>query len=584
MGWPSSATSRSPQTPSRRGSQPGRQPHATVDEWHDCDAAMRAHPEVRAALAGRGITDPELVLIDVWTYGAHSSPSGTPDGASAGATSGYGKPPVATRMRTRCRAEADRRPQHDGAPFDRRRRRRRPSARARRVRPSRPARAPAAHRSEAPAGHAARGGVVHARGPRASWQRWRDAARLHLPRGFGAAHRLLRRAAGGLPDRVRGDGGALPRPDARSLPAHRIRRRRMGPRVHDDLAHGGLRLPRRDPLPRRRVARLFGRTEVVRNAICVHEEDDGVLWKHVDGHTGAQVRRRRGSWCRSTSPWRTTSTSSTGASRRRQIDCEVRATGIMVTTPSARADRPPYGTVVDKSTYAPHPPALHRGPAGHGGGRPGQHRRMVETAQPPIGPDNPHGLALHPRTVPLRTEAEGRQDIMGDPARVEGDEPDGRATRFGAPVAYTLVPGGAIPPMLDPRRRCSSRARCLATPCGSRRSTPTSAGHADVHEPEQRVTSGCPCGRRPTGRSRTPTSCSGTSSGSTTSPRVEDWPVMPVDIVAFRLKPSGFFDREPGARRGSMTRYGGQYGPDITFLGVDAATSRTPPPTTTPTS
>ncbi len=54
--------------------QPGRQPHATVDEWHDCDAAMRAHPEVRAALAGRGITDPELVLVDMWTYGAHLVP------------------------------------------------------------------------------------------------------------------------------------------------------------------------------------------------------------------------------------------------------------------------------------------------------------------------------------------------------------------------------------------------------------------------------------------------------------------------------------------------------------------------------
>jgi primary-amine oxidase len=28
-------------------------------------------------------------------------------------------------------------------------------------------------------------------------------------------------------------------------------------------------------------------------------------------------------------------------------------------------------------------------------------------------------------------------------------------------------------------------------------------------------------------------------------PRVEDWPVMPVDIVRFELKPYGFFDRNP---------------------------------------
>ena len=28
-------------------------------------------------------------------------------------------------------------------------------------------------------------------------------------------------------------------------------------------------------------------------------------------------------------------------------------------------------------------------------------------------------------------------------------------------------------------------------------------------------------------------------------PRPEDWPVMPVDIVRFELKPVGFFDRNP---------------------------------------
>ena len=41
----------------------------TVDEYHDVDEAMRAHPDVVAALAERGITDMSLVLIEVWTYG-----------------------------------------------------------------------------------------------------------------------------------------------------------------------------------------------------------------------------------------------------------------------------------------------------------------------------------------------------------------------------------------------------------------------------------------------------------------------------------------------------------------------------------
>jgi primary-amine oxidase len=28
-------------------------------------------------------------------------------------------------------------------------------------------------------------------------------------------------------------------------------------------------------------------------------------------------------------------------------------------------------------------------------------------------------------------------------------------------------------------------------------------------------------------------------------PRIEDWPIMPVDTVSFWLKPTGFFDHNP---------------------------------------
>ena len=36
-----------------------------------------------------------------------------------------------------------------------------------------------------------------------------------------------------------------------------------------------------------------GEPRVIPNAICVHEEDSGVLWKHVDERTGPEVRRQR---------------------------------------------------------------------------------------------------------------------------------------------------------------------------------------------------------------------------------------------------------------------------------------------------
>src|SRR5262249_36106826 len=49
--------------------RPGVQPNFTADEYHECDEMARAHPDVLAALARRGITDPSLVLVDVWAYG-----------------------------------------------------------------------------------------------------------------------------------------------------------------------------------------------------------------------------------------------------------------------------------------------------------------------------------------------------------------------------------------------------------------------------------------------------------------------------------------------------------------------------------
>src|SRR4051794_34741643 len=38
-------------------------PHFTIDETHEVDTAMRAHPDVVAALAARGITDMSLVTV-----------------------------------------------------------------------------------------------------------------------------------------------------------------------------------------------------------------------------------------------------------------------------------------------------------------------------------------------------------------------------------------------------------------------------------------------------------------------------------------------------------------------------------------
>jgi Cu2+-containing amine oxidase len=79
-----------------------------------------------------------------------------------------------------------------------------------------------------------------------------------------------------------------------------------------------------------------------------------VLWKHVDEVTGPQVRRAR----RLVVSFHVTVANYEYLVYWRfyqdgNIECEVRATGIMVTSQVPEGGPPEYGTLVDRRTYAP---------------------------------------------------------------------------------------------------------------------------------------------------------------------------------------------------------------------------------------
>ena len=53
---------------------PGVQAAITLDEYAECEQAVRADPRFRAALAARGIDQPENVMAEAWALGAHAEP------------------------------------------------------------------------------------------------------------------------------------------------------------------------------------------------------------------------------------------------------------------------------------------------------------------------------------------------------------------------------------------------------------------------------------------------------------------------------------------------------------------------------
>jgi primary-amine oxidase len=289
-----------------------------------------------------------------------------------------------------------------------------------------------------------------------------------------------------------------------------------------------------------------GEPRTIRNAVCIHEEDDAVLWKHVDPQAGAEVRRSRRlvvSFHATVANyeylvyWRFYQDAS--------VECEVRATGIMVTSSFRAGEPPPYGTVVDERTYAP----LHqhfivaRLDLDVDGERNTVH--LSESEALPTGPGNPHGLAMVQRSVPLRTEQEGKQDYDWRTQRSWNVVNPSTVNRLGQPVGYKLAPGGCFPAMLDPASPVHRRAQAI--------------GHTlwvTPYDQDERW----PCGEFPVQSEDDAGLPAWTAAdrdiedtdvvlwyvfGIHHVPRPEDWPVMPVDTVSFWLKPFGFFDRNP---------------------------------------
>ncbi len=526
---------------------PGQQPNMTVDEWHECDEMLRAHPALVEALARRGITDLSLVLTDMWAYGAALVPEryrglrigwsdvwyrDSPD-SNPYAHHMTGLHPVVdlNRMTLLEIEDADPGEQPEvTAEY-------RPALLGRPLREVKPLEVS----QPDGAGFTLDGRLL-------SWQNWQ------LRLGFNYREGLVLHQVGFS------DGGRL-RPVAHrmSFAEMFVPYRDASPdhyrRTAFDIGEWGLGfmttslelgcdclgvISYLDAV----VHDSAGVPREIPNAICIHEEDSGVLWKHVDERTGAEVRRQRRLVvsCHVTVAnyeylvyWRFYQDGN--------IECEVRATGIVVTSHVPQdGGEPRTGTVVDQGTYAP----FH------------QHFIVARLDLDVDGPDNtvhavesrvtgddPYGLGLEIADTPLRTEAEGKQDYDWATQRGWKVVNPGVRNGLGTPVGYKLVPSGAFPPLLSPSSPAFKRAEVI--------------GHTlwvTPYRPDERW----PCGDFPNlslNDEGLPAWTAANRSIEDTDvvlwyvfgihhiTRPEDWPVMPTDAVSFWLKPFGFFDRNP---------------------------------------
>ncbi len=290
-----------------------------------------------------------------------------------------------------------------------------------------------------------------------------------------------------------------------------------------------------------------GRVVTIKNAVCLHEEDFGILWKHTDWRTSQSEARRARRLA--VSMIATVGNYDYGFYwyfyQDGTIQLEVKLTGIMNTMTLKPGESPRYGTEVAPRLMAPNHQHFF-------GARldldiDGEENTALEvnTVSVPAGSENPHGNAFYAQATPLRTEAAAQRNTNPPSSRFWRIVNESRKNELNAPVGYRLVPGENVLPFAQPEAAILARAGFLTRNLWVTPYDPGERYPTGDYPNQSTGGDGLP---RWTKRDR---NVAGTdvvlwyTFGQTHIPRIEDWPVMPVSSVGFLLRPDGFFSANP---------------------------------------
>jgi len=290
-----------------------------------------------------------------------------------------------------------------------------------------------------------------------------------------------------------------------------------------------------------------GDPKTLPNAICMHEEDDGVLWKHTEwrkGHT--EVRRRRRLVISFIATvynydygfyWYFYPDGS--------IEGEVRLTGID-SNGMVPADEDATDTNGEYELVAPQvKTSIH------------QHHfnfrldfdiddtpnRVKEVHNEPVGSERKKGFKA--KETVLETETEARDDIdplNGKYWRVESTE---TTNSYGRPCGYKLEPHTNVNSPARPTSSTKKRAGFIQNNFWTTQYDENEQFAAGDYPNQNDETTGlAEWSEQDRNLDGEDVVCWYTL-GVNHVTRAEDWPVLPVEVASFHLKPEGFLDSNP---------------------------------------
>ncbi len=292
-----------------------------------------------------------------------------------------------------------------------------------------------------------------------------------------------------------------------------------------------------------------GNAVTIPNAICMHEEDFGISWKHTDFRTEeVEVRRSRrlviSMICTVGNYeygffWYFYNDAS--------IEVEVKLSGVLTTgaVEMAPGEQPRWGKMVAPGIYGPNHQHFFNFRLDMSVDGPGNSVYEVDSIPEPDPARNPHRNAWITRDTLVASEADGARDWNWSTGRYWKIANPSRRNELGIPVAYKLVPKDVVPVMVQEGSYIYDRARFLQHNLWVTRYDPAEKFAAGDYMYQSADTQGLPefvAGDEPLEDSDV---VLWYTLGAHHVVRPEDWPVMPCAYTGFHLKPIGFFDGNP---------------------------------------
>lgn len=304
-----------------------------------------------------------------------------------------------------------------------------------------------------------------------------------------------------------------------------------------------------------------GEPNVLENAICLHEEDNGTLWERSDWRTGSdEVRRRRRlvvSFVAAVGNydyifnWYFYQDAS--------MEVEVRLTGIDSASAVGPDDDPAgYGELVAPQLNGPihqhffnfrldmnvddGPNSLYRVenqrvPAGPGG--------LDPMGEADDRTHNPGGNAFYAKREKLTSEEQAKDRIDPLKGRYWQVVNPTEENRLGKPTGYRLLPGGNVEAAVQPDSSVMQRSGFI------RYHLWTTPFREDERYPSGRYPNqhpggaGLPVWTEADRNLEEEDLVLWYTLGVNHVTRPEDWPILPVQVYSFKLQPTNFFEESP---------------------------------------